>query len=66
MSSRTYNTEIRKPWNPVIKKCLDAIDEHVRQNIESGDKFHIKQAEILRKYVSELKTWIYTQEKNEI
>jgi hypothetical protein len=58
---REWNTPIREPWNPVIKKCLDAVDEHMRQHIKTGDDWHILQAEILRN----LKVWIHKQEGRE-
>ena len=62
MTKREFDTPIREPWNPVIKKCLDAIDTHIRLYLKTGDDWHLPQAEILRKYVSELKTWIHQQE----
>jgi hypothetical protein len=55
---REWNTPIRALWNPVIKKCLDAIDEHIRNYVETGDELHLSQAEVLRKYVKDLKIWI--------
>jgi hypothetical protein len=61
--SRTYNTIHREPWNPVIKKCLDAIDEHIKTYIRTGDEWHLSQAEILRKYVKDLKIWIHKEEE---
>lgn len=63
MSSRTYNNPIREPWNPVIKKCLDAIDTHIRLHLKTGDDWHLSQAEVLRQYVRNLKDWIHLQEK---
>ena len=60
--SREFNTPIREPWNPVIKKCLDAVDIHVRMHLKTGDEWHLHQAEILRNYVKELKIWIHNQE----
>jgi hypothetical protein len=60
---RTYNTDIREPWNPVIKTCLDAIDKHVSLYIETGDVRHLKQAQMLREYVSGLKEWIRDEER---
>lgn len=59
---REWNTPVREPWNPIIKKCLDAVDEHNRQYLDTGNIWHLTQAEILRKYVYDLKTWIHTQE----
>ena len=65
MSKREFNTPIREPWNPVIKKCLDAVDEHVRLHMKTGDEWHLSQAEILRNYVKNLKVWIHKQEGRE-
>ncbi len=65
---RTWNTPLREPWNPVIKACLNAIDEHMRQYIATGERYHLAQAQTLRDYVSALKDWIHAQEgftKNE-
>jgi hypothetical protein len=60
--AREWNTSFREPWNPIIKKCLDAIDLHSRLHLSTGDIFHHEQAEILRKYVSDLKDWIHATE----
>jgi hypothetical protein len=38
---REWNTPIREPWNPVIKKCLDGVDEHVKAYIKTGDDWHL-------------------------
>lgn len=59
---RTWNTPLREPWNPVIKACLNAIDYHVAFYLVTGNMWHMHQAAVLREYVSELKTWIQTQE----
>lgn len=59
---REWNTPKREPWNPVIKKCLDAIDLHTRLHLETGNVWHEEQAQILRKYVKDLKVWIHYQE----
>lgn len=63
MSNRTFNTPIREPWNAKIHNLLKTIDLHTELYLKTGDVFHIKQSEILRSYVSELKTWIHSQEK---
>ena len=62
---REWNTPVREPWNPVIKKCLDAVDLHTRMYLETGDEWHQSQAKILRHYVRTLKTWIHKQEGRE-
>ena len=59
---RTWNTPIREPWNPVIKSCLNAIDEHVRLYFETQDAWHMDQAQTLRLYVAQLKQWILRSE----
>jgi len=59
---RTWNTPLREPWNPVIKHCLNAVDEHVRLYLETQNPWHIEQSERLRQYVMELKRWIHEQE----
>jgi hypothetical protein len=63
MSSRTYNTPIRNPWNAPIHNILKAIDNHTHEYFESGDEWHLNKAQELRQYVSELKEWIHLQEK---
>ena len=62
---REWNTPIREPWNPVIKKCLDAVDLHVKLHLETQEEWHLSQAETLRKYVIDLKVWIHHQEGRE-
>lgn len=59
---RTWNTPLREPWNPVIKHCLNAIDEHVRLYLSTGDVWHLHQSQALREYVATLKQWIHSQE----
>jgi hypothetical protein len=59
---REWDSPIRNPWNPKIKSILDTIDIHTQMHLESGDNFHWLQAEILRKYILELKSWIHSQE----
>jgi hypothetical protein len=59
---RTWNNPTRKPWNPVIKQCLNAVDEHVRLYLLTGDSWHLDRAQILREYVAELKGWIHKVE----
>lgn len=62
---RTWNTEVRAPWNPIIKQCLNAIDLHVDLYLETRQEIHLKQADTLRNYIRELKEWITVEEKNE-
>jgi hypothetical protein len=60
--SRTFNTPHREHWNAPIHNILKAIDNHNQEYFNSGNTWHLKKAEILREYVSELKTWIHQQE----
>jgi len=59
---REWNTSFREPWNPIIKKCLDGIDLHNELYFKTQDSFHLNQADLLRLYVSRLKTWIHNTE----
>ena len=61
--AREWNTPIREPWNPVIKKCLHAIDTHMRMYIQTGDDWHLSKADTLRNYVKDLKVWILAHEE---
>jgi len=60
--SREWNTPIREPWNAPIHQILKAIDNHTRIGMKTEDPWHEEQAEILRKYVKDLKVWIHKQE----
>lgn len=60
--SRTFNTPHREHWNAPIHNILKAIDNHNQEYFKGGNIWHLKKAEILREYVSELKTWIHQQE----
>ncbi len=62
MIVREWNTPVREPWNPVIHQLLKAIDNHTQQYLRSGDVWHLHKAQNLRVYVSELKTWIHSEE----
>jgi hypothetical protein len=61
-TKRTYNTEVREPWNPVIKTCLDAIDRHMSLHLRTGCPQNLQQAELLRAYVAGLKEWVRSEE----
>jgi hypothetical protein len=63
MMPREWDNDIRHPWNPKIHNILKTIDLHTQMHLESGNDFHYQQARILRKYVSNLKTWISSQEE---
>jgi len=39
-----------------------AIDNHTRLYFETGDEWHQEQAQILRKYIKDLKVWIHKEE----
>jgi hypothetical protein len=59
---REYNAPNRVAWNDSIHYILKAIDNHARIHLETGDYWHEEQAQILRKYVKDLKVWIHKQE----
>lgn len=59
---REYDTPHREQWNKPIHQMLKAIDNHTKEYLKDGDTWHLKQAEILRKYVKDLKEWIIHQE----
>ena len=46
----------------MIVQLLRAIDLHTRQYFATGDKWHAEQADQLRRYVIELKEWIFKME----
>lgn len=60
---RTWDTEVRHPWNPVIKQCLVAIDLHMSAYLNTRSVFHLHQADFLRTYIAELKEWILSEER---
>ena len=60
---REWDTPIRSPWNTPIHNILKAIDNHTRLYFSTGDEWHLHQAEFLRNYVADLKTWIHKLEK---
>lgn len=60
---REWDNDTRYLWNPKIHSLLKTIDLHTELHLETGNEYHWRQAEILRKYVSDLKTWINSQEK---
>jgi hypothetical protein len=59
---REWNTPKRECWNAPIHQILKAIDNHTRLHMETGDIWHEEQAQILRKYVKDLKVWIHKEE----
>jgi len=60
--SRDFNTPQREKWNTKIHNILKTIDLHTELHLKTGNDFHWHQAKILRKYVSDLKTWIHSEE----
>jgi hypothetical protein len=60
---REWVTATREPWCVLIKECLAAIDRHNRLFFQTGDRWHLQQAEHLRHYVIELKDWISRHER---
>jgi hypothetical protein len=59
---REWNTPKRECWNTPIHNILKAIDNHTQLWMKTGDHWHEEQAQILRKYVMDLKIWIHKQE----
>lgn len=59
---RTWNTPTRERWNAPIHYCLKAIDAHIDLYFRTGDKWHLEQADFLRSYLHQLKTWIHQEE----
>jgi predicted NAD/FAD-binding protein len=63
---REWNTPAREAWNTPIHQILKAIDNHTAQYLLTGDEWHTSQAEVLRKYVADLKHWIHDEERKNI
>jgi hypothetical protein len=61
--SREWVTATREPWCVLIHQTLMAIDRHNRLFFQTGDAWHLHQAEHLRQYVVELKDWIHRHER---
>jgi hypothetical protein len=61
-SRRTWNTPVRERWNAPIHQCLKAVDAHVDLYLKTGDEWHLQKADALRLYLTELKTWIHSEE----
>jgi predicted NAD/FAD-binding protein len=59
---REWSTSSRDPWNKPIHQILKAIDNHTCEYLKTRDPWHLKKAQELREYVSELKTWIHKNE----
>jgi hypothetical protein len=60
---REWDTPKRECWNKPIHQILKAIDNHTRLYLETGDFWHEEQAQILRKYVIDLKIFIHKEER---
>lgn len=60
---REWDTPTRSKWNAPIHNLLKAIDNHTQLYLSGGGEWHAHQANILRKYVADLKTWIHQQEE---
>jgi hypothetical protein len=60
---REWNTPHREKWTAPIHQILKAIDNHTRLYIETGDVWHEEQAQILRKYIKDVKVWIHKEEE---
>jgi hypothetical protein len=59
---RTFNTVHREDWNKKIHNILKTIDLHTTLYIKTNNFWHEEQAQELRNYVKNLKTWIIDQE----
>ena len=59
---REWNTPNRECWNKPIHQILQAIDNHTRIGMETGNPWHEEKAQELRIYVAELKEWIHKTE----
>jgi hypothetical protein len=62
---REFNTPKREPWNAPIHNILKAIDNHNQEYFKTKNIWHLQKAQILREYLTELKTWIIGKEKND-
>jgi hypothetical protein len=63
--AREFDTPHREKWNKPIHQILKAIDNHTRLHLETGDYWHEEQAQILRKYVKDLKNFIHKEERGQ-
>ena len=61
--TREWNTPHREKWTAPIHQILKAIDNHTRLHLETGNFWHEQQAQILRRYVADLKDFIYKEEE---
>lgn len=61
---RTFNTPLREPLNPIISHMLKAVDWHVNAYLRTGDRWHMEQAEVIRRYTQQLKDWVVRQEQS--
>jgi hypothetical protein len=60
---REWSNNTRDPWNDKIHAIIKAIDQHTKLYLQSGEEFHNEQANFLRRYVVDLKSWIHKQEQ---
>lgn len=56
--NRTYTPVYRQPWQDPIRFITKAIDEHTHLYLSTNNRWHYQQAEILRRYLSDLKAWL--------
>jgi hypothetical protein len=45
-----------------VLECSHPSNNHTRLFLETGDFWHQEQADILRKYIKDLKVWIHKEE----
>lgn len=62
VSKREWTTPVRADWCPLIHQALQAVDRHNNLWFSTRDSWHLKQAQVLRDYVADLKTWIHQEE----
>ena len=62
---REFDTPQRTEWNKPIHNILKAIDNHNQEYLKTKNIWHLQKAQILREYISELKSWIIRKEKND-
>ena len=60
---RDFSTKVRQPFQDAIALIVHTIDYH---NSFVGNKFHRRQARVLKWYLLDLKEWIRNEEKKEM
>jgi glycerophosphoryl diester phosphodiesterase len=63
---RTYNPKSRAIWADPIRFLVQAVDNHTKLYLETGDPWHEEKARDLRKYINELKTHLIKNEQETV